>query len=94
VPNWPATTNPRRSRRLLAWADTLTEITIEAWRTPAGDYIHLSLTRQLPEGITVRIYGVVAFAGRGIDGDLTPDARRPVPLAVLCAMATPGEAST
>jgi hypothetical protein len=33
---------------LLAWADTLTGISAEAWRIPQGDSIHLSVTATSP----------------------------------------------
>jgi hypothetical protein len=55
--------------------------------------MYLSLIGQLTVDITVRLYGAMVFAGRGVGGDLAPDARRPVPLAVLHAMANPGEVS-
>ena len=84
---------PQIAAALLAWADTLTEITVEAWRVPSGDYVYLSLIGQLTADIGVRLYGAMAFAGRGLGGDLAPDARRPVPLAVLYAIANPGEVS-
>ncbi|MDT7595682.1 MAG: hypothetical protein QOJ06_1228 [Pseudonocardiales bacterium] len=29
---------------VLAWADTLITVIIQAWRTPAGDRVHLSMT--------------------------------------------------
>jgi hypothetical protein len=72
---------------LLAWADTLAEVTTEVWRVPSGDCVHLSVIGQLPEGITIRVYGGVPFTERGIGTGLAPDTRTTVPLAALCTMA-------
>lgn len=76
---------------LLAWADTLTSVTAEAWRVPSGDSVHLSVIGQLPKGVTVRVYSGVAFTQRGIGADLPPGGRKTVPLAALRHLATPGE---
>jgi hypothetical protein len=77
----------------LVWADTLTEVTAEAWRVPSGDCVHLSVLGQLPGGVSVRIYGGVAFTEHGIGADLVPGASMSVPLAVLRERATLGEAT-
>ena len=77
---------------LLAWADTLSEVTAEAWRVPSGESIHLSVTGRLSDGVTVRVYGGVPFAGLRVGAGTAPDARTTIPLAVLRAMATLGEA--
>ncbi len=76
---------------LLAWADTLTEVTVEAWRVPNGKSVHLSVMGQLPNGVLVRVFGGVPFTGRGIGGDLAPHASKTVPLAVLREQATLGK---
>ena len=76
---------------LLAWADTLTEVTVEACRVPNGKSVHLSVMGQLPNGVLVRVFGGVPFTGRGIGGDLAPDASKTVPLAVLREQATLGK---
>jgi hypothetical protein len=76
---------------LLAWADTLTDLTTEAWRVPSGDTVHLSVIGRLPDGVTIRVYGGVSFTDHGIGADLAPDASTTVPLAVLHHLATPGE---
>lgn len=76
---------------LLAWADTLSEVTAEAWRVPSGS-VHLSVIGRLSDGATVRVYGGVPFAGLDVGADLAPDARTTIPLAVLRAMATLGKA--
>jgi hypothetical protein len=78
---------------LLAWADTLTEITTEAWRDPHGDSVHLSVTGLLPEGITVEIYGALPISERAPGADLAPGATTTVTLATLRHIATPGHAT-
>ena len=45
---------------LLAWAETLTTVTVGAWRPPAGDRVHLSLASTLtgPVGtVNLDVYG-------------------------------------
>ena len=76
---------------LLSWADTLTGVTVEAWRVPSGDCVHLSVIGRLPGGVSVRVYGGVPYTEHGIGCDLTPDASTSVPLAVLRERATVGE---
>ena len=82
---------PEIARGLLAWADTLTEITAGAWRVPRGDSLHLSVTGRLSEGVLVQVYGSLPFADRGIGAELTPGASTTVSWAVLRERATPGE---
>ncbi len=84
---------PQIATGLLAWADTLTEVTIEAWRVPSGDTVHLSVIGRLPGGVSIRVYGGVPFTERGIGADLAPDASTTVPLAVLRERATLGQVS-
>jgi hypothetical protein len=68
---------------LLAWANTLTEVTAEAWRVPRGDSVHLSVTGLLPGDVTVLVYGGVGVTDHGLGADLTPDAATTIPLAAL-----------
>jgi hypothetical protein len=82
---------PQIAGALLAWADTLTDVTAEAWRVPNGDSVHLSVIGQLPPGVSVRVYGGVLFTEHGIGADLTPDASTTMPLTVLRERATLGE---
>ncbi|MGH3774231.1 MAG: hypothetical protein ACRDRR_00610 [Pseudonocardiaceae bacterium] len=82
---------PEIASALLAWVDTLTEVTVEAWRVPYGDCVHLSVLGRLPGGVSVRVYGGVPFTQHGIGADLAPDANTTVPLAVLRERATVGE---
>jgi hypothetical protein len=73
---------------LLAWADTLTEITTEAWRVPEGDSVHLSVTGLLPDGTTVQVYGGMRVTN-GIGADLAPNATTTVTPSTLRHLATP-----
>jgi hypothetical protein len=82
---------PEIATGLLAWADTLTGVTAEAWRVPSGDSVHLSVIGQLPDGVSIRVYGGVPFTKHGIGADLAPDTSTTVPLAVLRERATLGE---
>ncbi len=76
---------------LLAWADTLTGITAEAWRVPTGGSVHLSVTGHLPDGVSLRIYGAVPCTEHGLGADLAPDAAATIPLAALRHLATDTE---
>jgi hypothetical protein len=82
---------PQIATGLLAWADTLTEVTIEAWRVPSGDSVHLSVIGRLPDGVSIRVYGGMAFTEHGIGANLTPDASTTVPWALLRERATLGQ---
>jgi hypothetical protein len=75
---------------LLAWADTLTEISAQAWRVPRGDCVHLSITGRLPCGTEVLIYDAVPVTDLRLGADLAPGARTILPLAALRCLATPG----
>jgi hypothetical protein len=79
---------------LLTWADTLTDVTTEAWRVPNGDCVHLSVIGRLLGGVSVRVYGGVPVTEHGIGADLAPDTSTTVPLAVLRERATQGEVTT
>ena len=78
---------------LLAWADTLTETTAEAWRDPQGHCVHLSVTGLLSGGATVEIYGALPVTDRVLGADLAPGATTTVTLATLRHLATPGQAT-
>lgn len=78
---------------LLAWADTLTKVTVEAWREPSGDCVHLSVIGRLPDGVSVRVYGGVPFTEHRIGADLARDASKTVTLAAVRHLATLGEAT-
>jgi hypothetical protein len=81
------------AQALLTWADTLTEVTAEAWRAPQGDSVHLSVTGLLPSGAAVRIYGSLWGIHRSLGADLAPDATTTIPLAALRHAATIKEAT-
>ncbi|HET9253922.1 MAG TPA: hypothetical protein VFO16_01815 [Pseudonocardiaceae bacterium] len=76
---------------LLAWADTLAEVTAHTWRSSDGDSVHLSVTGLLPGGVAVRVYGGMRLTRRGPGADLAPGASAVLPLATLCHLATPGQ---
>ncbi|MDQ3764558.1 MAG: hypothetical protein M3460_24285 [Actinomycetota bacterium] len=76
---------------LLAWADTLTAVTAEAWRVPDGKSVHLSITGRLPCGESLRIYGAVPVTKDGIGADLAPGAATTIPLVALRRLTTPGQ---
>jgi len=78
---------------LLAWADTLTDVTVQTWRPSHGGSVDLSITGVLSDGVVVRISSHLPFARGGIGGDLAPGASKVVPLALLRQWADPGEAS-
>ena len=84
-------TPPQIASGLLAWADTLTDVTVEAWRVPGGDCVHLSGIGCLPGEVSIRIYGGVPCTPHGLGCDLPPDASTTVPLAVLRERATVGQ---
>ncbi|MEO7193342.1 MAG: hypothetical protein ABIZ05_00730 [Pseudonocardiaceae bacterium] len=76
---------------LLTWASTLTHLTIEAWREPGGQAVHLSVTGQLAEGVTIRVYGALPHTPHGPGADLAPNTSATVPLTALRHLATPEE---
>jgi hypothetical protein len=49
------------------------------------------LIGQLPEGITIRIYGGMPCTPHSIGANLTPNTSTTLPLTVLRPLATPGE---
>jgi hypothetical protein len=83
-------TPPQIASALLAWADTLTGVTVEAWRVPCGDCVHLSVIGRLPGGVSVQVYGGVPFTEHSIGADLTPDASTTVPLGSCASGPPPG----
>lgn len=81
------------ARGLLSWADTLTNITAEAWRVSPGDRVHLSVTGLLPGGATVEIYGPLPATDHIPGAELAPGATTTVTLATLRHLASPGLAT-
>jgi hypothetical protein len=82
---------PEIAAALLAWADTLTAVTAQAWRVPSGHSVHVSVTGQLTRDARIRVYGAMPFTGCGIGADLAPDATTTIPLATLRHVSTPKE---
>jgi hypothetical protein len=78
---------------LLAWADTLPEVTAQAWQVPHGDSVHLSVTGLLPDGASVLVYGGTEATHRALGADLAPDATTTLPLPTLQHAATIEETS-
>jgi hypothetical protein len=68
---------------LLAWADTLTEVTAQASRVPRDGSVHLSVTGLLPGGAAVLVYGGPWSTHRGLGADLAPDATTTIALSML-----------
>ncbi|MGH3696063.1 MAG: hypothetical protein ACRDRX_19075 [Pseudonocardiaceae bacterium] len=81
------------ARGLLAWADTLAEVTAQAWREPQRDWVHLSVTGLLPGGASVRIYGGLRVTNRGLGAALEPNATTTLPLMTLRHLTHPGQAT-
>ncbi|HEX6404236.1 MAG TPA: hypothetical protein VF003_13915 [Pseudonocardiaceae bacterium] len=68
---------------LLAWADTLTQVTAQVWRVPHGDSVHLSITGSMTASASVLVYGGLPTHRGGLGTYLTPGATTTVPLAAL-----------
>jgi hypothetical protein len=77
---------------LLAWADTPTQLTAQAWRVPQDDSAHLSITDLLPGGAAVLVSGGQRASQGGLSADLCPGTTT-LPLAALRHAATTQEAS-
>lgn len=77
---------PDLASALLSWADTLTQITVTAWRPRHGETVHLTLTGQLPDTTSVEVYGGLDYTD-ALFGDLQPDGRQGVALSILRAWA-------
>jgi hypothetical protein len=82
---------PEIASALLVWADTLTDVTAEAWRTPEGDSVHLAVTGYLSAGVSLRVYAYLPFTSHGTGADLAPDTSKTMPLTILRHLATPGK---
>jgi hypothetical protein len=68
---------------LLAWADTLTQVTAQAWQVPRGNSVRLSVTGRLPGDALVLVYGGLWATHRALGTDLPLDATRTIPLPTL-----------
>jgi hypothetical protein len=82
---------PNLASALLGWADTLTHITVTAWRPRHGETVHLTVTGQLPDTTRVEIYGGTKYTD-ALFGDLQPNGQQGVALSILRAWAAAGSA--
>lgn len=73
---------PELAFGLLAWVDTLTRITVSAWRPPHGETVHLTVTGERHDTTRVVVYGAVEFT-EDVFGDLQSGGRQGVALSVL-----------
>jgi hypothetical protein len=83
-------TVPSIAAELLTWADTLTMVTVQAWRPTTGHRVHLSLTSTLtgPTGpVELSVYGGAPHDPTLL-GELAPDEYRAVTLGELRTWAT------
>jgi hypothetical protein len=81
---------------LLAWADTLSVVTVAAWRSPDGEWVHLSIASTLsgPEGtVELDVFGGAEY-DPGWFADLEPGERQTVSLGNLRTWATSIVATT
>ncbi|MFI7674213.1 hypothetical protein [Actinophytocola sp. NPDC049390] len=69
------------SSALLAWVDTLTKVTVTAWRPSHGETVHLTVTGARHDATRVLVYGGVDFSD--VFRDLQPGGRHSVALSVL-----------
>lgn len=67
---------------LVSWAETLTAVTVTAWRPPHGASVHLTVTGLMVDAVPVSVYGAVAYAD-ALFGDLQPGGQQGVALRVL-----------
>ncbi|MBV8995217.1 MAG: hypothetical protein JO287_16305 [Pseudonocardiales bacterium] len=84
-----STAVPTVARDLLAWADTVPTVTVQAWRVLAGDRVHLSIASTLtgPTGaVELDVFGAVDYDPARF-ADLTAGDRCKVPLRQLRAWA-------
>jgi hypothetical protein len=77
------------------WRTSVTLIGLGAWwhwsvwRVPDGHWVHLCVTGELSNGLTIEIYRSVPFTRHGIGADLAPRSRITVELAALRVLAAP-----
>ncbi|HET9257700.1 MAG TPA: hypothetical protein VFO16_21225 [Pseudonocardiaceae bacterium] len=91
----PCATVPEVAGDLLAWINTLGTVTVQAWRPPEGDRVHLSIAAILADLVDAVELNV--FAGAKDDpalfADLNPGERRAVSLDELRGWTVPATAS-
>jgi hypothetical protein len=79
-------TVPGIAAELLAWADTLTTVTVQAWRPPTGNRVHLSMLSTLAGPVELTVYGGAPH-DLTLLGELAPDEYRAVTLSELRTLA-------
>lgn len=70
-----STTLPGIAADLLTWADTLSGVTVDAWRPPERDRVHLSLRSTLTDStgtVELKVFGGVDYDPAPF-ADLQPD---------------------
>jgi hypothetical protein len=73
---------PVLAGKLLAWADSLTDIAVSAWRSHDGQSLHVEIGGVLTDGhTTVEAWGGVAYDAARFE--LAPGERRPVTFGCL-----------
>ncbi|HEV7980850.1 hypothetical protein [Amycolatopsis sp.] len=81
---------PAVASGLLAWADTLDQVTASLWRVSDRPSVHLSITGRMASGVPVRVWSAVAFS-EAIFPDLPSGSRQEMPVFVLRVWADLGE---
>jgi hypothetical protein len=74
---------PGLAAALLEWADTLTGITAEVWRTPSGDSVHLTVAGHLTSGTPVKVYGGLSHTVQMFGPYLEHGEHHSIPLGLL-----------
>ncbi|TDQ04673.1 hypothetical protein [Labedaea rhizosphaerae] len=74
---------PGLATALLEWADTLTNVAAEAWRTPSGDSVHLTVAGHLANGTPVQVYGGLSHKVQVFGPYLEPGEHHSIPLGLL-----------
>jgi hypothetical protein len=74
---------PELAAGLLGWADTITNVSAEAWRPPTGTSVHLTVTGRLHDSTLVKVYSGVPYTVDVFGPDLQPDGRQSLGLSVL-----------
>src|SRR5690348_13278371 len=74
--------------QLRAWADTLAEVTVKAWRTRQGDSVHLQVSGRLADDTRVMVYSGLSYAEHLFGPGLEPGGTQFVSLGVLRHWAT------
>jgi hypothetical protein len=74
---------PALAGALLEWADTLTEVTAEAWRPPSGHSVPLIVAGRLTTGTPLKVYGGLSHTVQVFGPYLEPGEHHSIPLGLL-----------